>query len=553
MAPLAKSLFCAASLAVLAPLVSGSAFLRSRLHGDLPEATREALERAMLAELSVDTAVLRGLEDELRPLYATLPKNKHGNLESSAVRYALHRHFVHKSGWYVVGLEPLGQAWANTTSPASAVKNRIPAFVESLFAQRLDGKGMGLHSLAVFAATLQDFVHNEALSDVMDIYAALELSTTKPVSKADVDRVVQAYVLQVLDGNLTVRSHDHVDEMEKDMREWFPMYEEFKMWVQDVQHTMSRDRHRQNLVADELSLGSVIEVVREVNDRLGDFQDMECRSLKAGLASMEYAGTGRVFLSDFYSAGLRGEFLFVEHVDWLRRLGALDESNPEHPQVIISNYLLGKANCLTQTNFHSVCCYDECQGLLAHLEGSIAAPAATVEQVAQLVSALPSDTVDAPRNLSAPLLSRLRQIADHHDGRVQLHGRLFAQWMHHAYPLECAFPHAAGTTSPITQDEWIDLTGAEDIMASEAERQRVASLARPVEEEDEFGELPWLHLEELVVEGAGEEVEEVLRGSLRNVMCVVAILSMAFSLTGVYAKGFAPDAAKTTKAAQYSI
>jgi len=544
-------LLCGAGLALLAPLVSGSAFLRSRLHGDLPEATREALERAMLSELSLDTGALRALEDELRPLYATLPKNKHGNLESSAVRYALHRHFVHKHGWYVVGLEPLGQAWANSSSPASAVRSRIPAFVESLFAQRLHGEGLGLHSLAVFAATLQDFVHNEAVSDVMDIYAALQLPTTKPVSKADVDRVVLAYVLQVLDGNLTVRSDDHVDEMEKDMREWFPLYDEFKMWVQDVQHMMSRERHQHSLIADELSLGSVIEVVQEVNDRLGDFQDMECRSLKAGLMGMEYGSTGRVFLSDFYSAGLRGEFLFVEHVDFLRKAGALDESNPEHPQVIISNYILGKANCLTETNFHSVCCYDECQGLLAHLESSIAAPSASPEKVAQLVAALPSDSVDAPRNLSAPLLSRLRQIAEHHDGQVQLHGRLFTQWMPHAYPLECPYPHAAGTTSPMTQDQWLDLTGAEDVMASEEERHRVAGLSKPALEEDEFGELPWLHLEELVVEGPVEH-EGGLRGSLRNVMCVAAILSMAFSLTGVYAKGFAPEAAKA-KGAQYSI
>merc|ERR1719251_791496 len=111
---------------------------------------------------------------------------------------------------------------------------------------------------------------------------------------------------------------------------------------------------------------------------------------------MEHKNTGRVLLSDFYSAGLRGDFLFVEHIDFLRRTGCLDESDPDHPSVIITNFLTSKANCLTETNFHSVCCLDECQGLLAHLEKSIAAPAASPERLAELVEGLSSDTVDAP-------------------------------------------------------------------------------------------------------------------------------------------------------------
>ena len=66
---------------------------------------------------------------------------------------------------------------------------------------------------------------------------------------------------------------------------------------------------------------------------------------------MEFEGTGRVFLSDFYRAGLKGDFLFVEHIDFLRKLGALDEeSYPDHPTVVIANYLTGKANCLSETN-----------------------------------------------------------------------------------------------------------------------------------------------------------------------------------------------------------
>ena len=58
---------------------------------------------------------------------------------------------------------------------------------------------------------------------------------------------------------------------------------------------------------------------------------------------------------------------------------------------------------------------------------------------------LSSSTVQAPRNLSQTLLRRLDEIALGHDGTVVLHSRLFAQWMHQAFPRECPYPHVTGT------------------------------------------------------------------------------------------------------------
>ena len=52
-----------------------------------------------------------------------------------------------------------------------------------------------------------------------------------------------------------------------------------------------------------------------------------------------------------------------------------------------------------------------------------------------------------------------QEVADHHGGRVPLHGRLFAQWMHLAYPMECPFPHLAGATNPDKALEWAERTG----------------------------------------------------------------------------------------------
>jgi len=331
------------------------------------------------------------------------------------------------------------------------------------------------------------------------------------------------------------------------MAEDFPAWGDFKMWVQDVRQTLTEEKVRRSFEynpARELTLESVVEQAQELNDHLGAFQDIECRSLKAGLADIEYRNTGRVLLSDFYSVGLKGEYLFMEHVDYLRKLGALDESDANHPSVIIANYLAGPANCLASTSFHSVCCFDECEGLLGHLERTIQAPSTTPERIAELVSELRSDTVDAPRILSTTLVSRLGEIAEHHHGLVPLHGRLFAQWMHHVYPLECPYPHASGTTTPITPDEWMDERGVDEIAAPEQERQRLsAKVSSPRKTEA----LPWSAVEELVVAHTSPGSNQKGSSLARKFAAFAAVLAFAVPIAKAATAITRPSQAKWEK------
>merc|ERR1719296_378451 len=329
------------------------------------------------------------------------------------------------------------------------------------------------------------------------------------------------------------------------MQKEFPAYDDFKMWVEDVRRTISLERSRRRFKVEALTVESVIEEVQELNDRLGAFQDIECRSLKAGLAELEYKNTGRVLLSDFYRAGLSGAFLFNEHVDFLRKLGALDESDPGHPSVIIPNYLASQANCLASTSFHTVCCIDECEGLMGHIERAIAAPTASVGKIVELVSGLHSDTVNAPRNLSSALLARLGEIADHHDGDVPLHGRLFAQWMHHAYPLECPYPHEAGTINPITPDEWMDEFGVDRLAAAEHERRRhVMSQRKKAAEgiEPQLDGALWLASEELVVPQWRRRRQSA--GVLRRFGALLAVVGVALPITRLAISAAASSSSK---------
>merc|ERR1719183_2038119 len=91
------------------------------------------------------------IEAALRPMFAALPKNDEGRLEHSVVRYALHRYFAQRHGWLVTGLDPAGAAW-NSSQVTKMLQGRVPAYLQELFEQRLDGRGLGLHDLAALAA-----------------------------------------------------------------------------------------------------------------------------------------------------------------------------------------------------------------------------------------------------------------------------------------------------------------------------------------------------------------------------------------------------------------
>merc|ERR1719272_1634262 len=141
-----------------------------------------------------------------------------------------------------------------------------------------------------------------------------------------------------------------------------------------------------------------------MEDRYGKWQNKECQDLKTSLLKMEDVGSGRVRLGNFYHSALNGNWQFSESVDYLKVLGALDESDPLRLRVIIPNYVNSPSNCVASSKFYSVCCIDECDPLMKQLETEIAAPEASPSRIIQLVPNLPSATVPAPRLLTPSLV-----------------------------------------------------------------------------------------------------------------------------------------------------
>jgi len=296
------------------------------------------------------------------------------------------------------------------------------------------------------------------------------------------------------------------------------------------------DASAEQKASGDLDFALVARVAERVSEQYGKFQDKDCSTMKGDLVKMEEKGNGRVLLSDFYRPGLDGNWQFQESAGYLRQLGALDESGSQ-PRVIIANYLYSSTNCIAASNFYSMCCIDECEGLLGHLEQEVAAPEATPTHIANIVAALASSSVPAPRTLQPALLDRLGEIAAEHGGSVPLHGRLFAQWMHHAYPRECPYPHISGTINPQSANEWLEATGLEASATEEEMADHVQkadnSKASSTEDDEESETLPWAPEEELLVVRQ-PQVQTVagngLLTNVRNLFLFMAMVSIAYGL-----------------------
>jgi len=457
-----------------------------------------------------------------------MPKDRHGNLDRAAVRYALHRYFMQRHGWFVKGLRP-----ADSTDVSTEIMmERVPAYISDLFEHRLDQHGFGMHELAVFAATLEDLVRQEARRTLGAAYDSMRVNLTDRVPAKVVDVILDTYMMAyVVGANLSIITPGRFRAAELKVKKIYPSWPETRTWLRDLRIGMEHtDLHRRNPFLEGMDFRDATEVIDAIGDRFGPFQAIECHDLKAALVNKEHRSTGRVRLSQFYTKTEGVQWDFTESVEYLRHLGALDETDPEHMSVVIPNYVNSLTNCIAASNFYSVCCRDECEDLLDHLEEQIAAPEATPERIAELVARLPSDTVEAPRNLSATLLSRLGDIADHSGGRVPLHGRLFSQWMHHTYPRECSFPQPGAATGQLTLLEWIKQKGRAGASPEELQRHRDAlgreelDLNFTAEAPEDI--LPWAAVEELVFSRPAPARLGSSILSLRNAVFLAAVAAV---------------------------
>jgi len=426
--------FCAMVVVSLVTLPLGSnadAFLRA------PSAKLENVKRALIAEIGANQSdgMIKWVSNVMKPTYRALPKSDHGGLEHNAVRYLLHRFFVQQHGWYIKGLEP------SDTAPAPYLKSDwVPSYLQGLLEQRLGERGIDLHEVAALAVTLEDLIGQEAANRAGQLAEIFEWP--RRMSPDNFRDLMEAY-LQLF--SLPPVSHAPSDK------------EKLKDFVRGKSKTYPFPQPVLNLMDTAFENNATLTKDRDVDleESVGVFKqfgldyhkinDVECSRVKDKLLSLERK-PGRVPLANLYKAS-DSIWSFVEKPDYLRSIGALDESVPNMSFVIIPNYVTSKIQCYTATALYDVCCRDECEGLMQHLEQSVASSWAEVEQILGIVEAMPSHTVTAPRELAPQMRELLSGIAEKHGGKVPIHGRLFAQWMHHAYPNECVYPFPSSTVN----------------------------------------------------------------------------------------------------------
>jgi len=525
---LALSLGCSAASA-------GASFRGLRTEGAARTVATQEVEANLRATLD---AVLRGGEGEavkhldsieasIWQSYEALPKNEVGRLGPRAVRYLVHNYFAKEHGWLIDGLEPHGnQEEVSEMHEVSILQDKAPVLVETLLEAKRGDRGLSLSDTVAMIAALERLIYDESQQLLTASYRLNGLSPGEPITESAIHEVLTSYLVLFEMGqkaNLTdSRRHQLLKKRAAESGGNWPMLVAFE-----------RDSVLNYVSSNNADLGTFTfqqstAIMEGLARGYGKWQHSECQAMKKDLMQLDADGTGRVPMSKFYSQPDTADYHFTESLDYLKTIGALDETGGGEAGVRIANYMAGPSNCIASSSYYSVCCLNECEGLMNQLEAKVHAPAAAPERLLSMVMNMSSDTVQAPRQLPKVMQDRLHEIASRNNGEVPLHGRLFSQWMHHAFPNECAHPEITEDASVLTPSHWLDKTAK--VQPSERE---MLSAAQPTKVSLEKAKIDWsdeerLHAHAVPAVKARSTLSSVMRVAMQLAM-LLGILRMALS------------------------
>lgn len=481
----------------------------------------------LLDELSDKDHHLATLEKDLGKLFAVLPKNSFQKLGPQSVRLALQRYFVDRHGWYFYGLD------SGLALQKGDTNKTVPDYLEEAYAASTGAQGADLRGLAALAASLTDLVDKDVQAHLQLAYEAHNFPSEGKLSKDAVLKVLETYLIIFLwENNLTGKSVSDMEFVEHSFTKRYPNYTGIHQWYEDIMK-----RH----VADEKegwTLQEVAETGKGIVRKYHEMNDMDCEDLRVVMKGLEGRKPGRVRLSTFYKSGRHSHWKFTDKVEKMRAMGVLDESDPEVPMVIIPNYVLSLSQCLKSFSLYAICCKDVCEDLQVQIETELGTSQAPPERIVQVLEGMSSAMWKLNGTISASLRSRLSEMSSLHGGQVPIHGRLFAQWLHHLHPLHCPHPHE-GTINHAA----INALSSED--ASEEEMQHhVDSDTCPIDANGMVGcagestELPWSTAEHFAEVNIPKPTVPGGTPRLLRVLCVLLLVAARATVVvpGVTAK-----------------
>eukprot|EP00929_Paragymnodinium_shiwhaense_P000523 TRINITY_DN100760_c0_g1_i1.p2 TRINITY_DN100760_c0_g1~~TRINITY_DN100760_c0_g1_i1.p2 ORF type:complete len:572 (-),score=194.51 TRINITY_DN100760_c0_g1_i1:86-1801(-) len=438
-----------------------SGFSAATASGGFLKTRAESLEErvtASLASLKADAATDK-IEAKMWKSSLALPRNLEGRFEHQAVKYLVHTYFAQEHGWVIQGLGKYGPRQnSSELHNAGILKDKAPVLLAALLESQQSGRGLSLRDAAMMAAALERLIVTEALGFLELAYMLNGQQPHGSVNAAELKEILLSFLLlwELGQTEEVVSPEVHPLLKEELARSGDSFWEQLGSFQEETtgnfvfarRHTLNPFEEARFAFEDASSL------VEALINNYGRWQNSECQLMKAELMALDSRGFGRVPISSFYSQPETAQYKFGESVDYLRTIGALDEVHFREPHVVVANFVAGPSNCVAGSEFFSVCCLAECETLMSDIEGEVQAPTATPEEVLKIVSNLDSATIESPRVLPTVMVKRLEKIAEHHGGQVPLHGRLFAQWMHYAFPLECQNPVHLENEDVLTPAHW---------------------------------------------------------------------------------------------------
>jgi hypothetical protein len=466
--------FCASLI-----VVAGTLFVpkvAAQTNGFMRKVSLHEVEVDLQATLSMvlqgtSAAAARRIETIEKRTWQTfqaLPKNAAGRLAPQAVRYIVHDYFAREHGWLINGLEPHGMQ-LNVTGmhDVNILVDKAPLVVEGLLEARQGDRGLSFNDIVAMAAVLEQIMFDESVTLLEAAYSFNGLSMQDQIDEAALHTILRSYLLLFGLGS-KAKLEPTIENVQSHQALLRTQTAEQEFEHDTVFNYEFARRHTVNPFKPRLySFDAVSEIMEVLAQQYGKWQNAECRDMKAHLKELDPDGLGHLPLGRFYEQPKGSTYHFSESADYLRKIGALDETSPSDPKVIITNYMAGPSNCIATSSYYSVCCLSECSEILAELEHLIAAPSASPEKLLSLIGTLSDET------LPEGLPKKLESIAARHGGEVPLHGRLFAQWLHFAFPHECPYPSVVQSSAALTASEWLDGQS----VASAQEREQHKALA----------------------------------------------------------------------------
>jgi len=412
--------------------------------------------------------------------------------------------------------------------------------VEGLLEARQSDRGLQFNDVVTMAAVLEQMMFDESMTLLQAAYRLNSLSLEDHIDQTVLHKVLLSYLLLFNHGSkanlVDIERHQELLRYQKGD------IEEFEHGT--VLNYEFANRHKVNPFKPRLySFEAVSEIMQEMAEQYGKFQNHECREMKAHLVELDPEGLGQVPLGLFYGQPKGSAYHFSESPDYLRSIGALDETSPSNPKVIITNYVAAPSNCIASSSYYSVCCLSECSEMMAELEHLVGAPAASPQKLLASIGHL------SDKALPRGLLDKLHAIAARNDGEVPLHGRLFAQWLHFAFPHKCPYPSLVQSSASLTASQWFE---AKSEASVEEREQHITSplsgLAPSTEEIDIDGR--WSDHEILPLhDRPSAPLFEFGTGAVRVTVQLVAVLVVLRSALVAFrgSAGASDKAAKTKK------